>query len=198
MSKQLFIVALILSFTSYQAQEAASAANTKPKDELNCYNKWAAKFEERGAEEVKDGVYTDVIISVRYKGNATCYSGKVEVIEGKINKFYILLEDGTYEEFKKMDLRVAKVLAAERVPGTSKLLKLQIDLGSEKRQIVAGVAETYSPEELVGKEFIVIANLQPAVIRGVESQGMLLAAEVEGKAIIPFFDRELPPGTKVK
>jgi len=104
----------------------------------------------------------------------------------------------TYEEFKKMDLRVAKVLAAERVPGTSKLLKLQIDLGSEKRQIVAGVAETYSPEELVGKEFIVIANLQPAVIRGVESQGMLLAAEVEGKAIIPFFDRELPPGTKVK
>lgn len=104
----------------------------------------------------------------------------------------------SYEEFKKMDLRVARVLAAERVPGTSKLLKLQIDLGSEKRQIIAGVAETYSPEDLVGKEFIVIANLQPAVIRGIESQGMLLAAEVEGKAIIPFFDRELPPGTKVK
>ncbi|MGQ9802153.1 MAG: methionine--tRNA ligase [Candidatus Saccharicenans sp.] len=104
----------------------------------------------------------------------------------------------SYEEFKKMDLRVARVLAAERVAGTSKLLKLQIDLGSEKRQIIAGVAETYSPEELVGKEFIVIANLQPAVIRGIESQGMLLAAEVEGKAIIPFFDRELPPGTKVK
>lgn len=101
MSEQLFIVALLLSFASYQAQEAASATNTKPKDELNCYNKWAAKFEERGAEEVKDGVYTDVIISIRYKGNATCYSGKVEVIEGKINKFYILLEDGTYEEFKK-------------------------------------------------------------------------------------------------
>lgn len=104
----------------------------------------------------------------------------------------------SFEEFKKMDLRVARVLAAERVPGTSKLLKLQIDLGSEKRQIIAGVAETYSPEDLVGKEFIVIANLQPAVIRGIESQAMLLAAEVEGKAIIPFFDRELPPGTKVK
>ncbi|MDI6849228.1 MAG: methionine--tRNA ligase [Candidatus Saccharicenans sp.] len=104
----------------------------------------------------------------------------------------------TYEEFKKMDLRVARVLAAERVPGTSKLLKLQIDLGTEKRQIVAGVADTYQPEELVGKEFIVIANLQPAVIRGVESQGMLLAAEVDGKATIPFFDRELPPGAKVK
>ncbi|HEK85019.1 MAG: methionine--tRNA ligase [Candidatus Saccharicenans sp.] len=104
----------------------------------------------------------------------------------------------SFDEFKKMDLRVAKVLAAERVPNTNKLLKLQIDLGSEQRQIIAGVAESYSPEELVGKEFIIIANLQPAVIRGIESQGMLLAAEVEGKAIIPFFDREIPPGTKVK
>jgi len=104
----------------------------------------------------------------------------------------------TYDEFKKMDLRVAKVLTAERVAGTNKLLKLQIDLGTEQRQIIAGVAESYAPEELVGKEFIVIANLQPAVIRGIESQGMLLAAEAEGKPIIPFFDRELPPGTKVK
>jgi len=104
----------------------------------------------------------------------------------------------TYDEFKKMDLRVARVIAAERVEGTKKLLKLQIDLGTEQRQIIAGVAETYSPEDLLNKEFIVIANLQPAVIRGIESQGMLLAAEVDGRAIIPFFDRELPPGTKVK
>lgn len=104
----------------------------------------------------------------------------------------------SFDEFKKMDLRVAKVLTAERVPNTNKLLKLQIDLGSEQRQIIAGVADSYSPEELIGKEFIIIANLQPAVIRGIESQGMLLAAEIEGKAIIPFFDRELPPGTKVK
>jgi methionyl-tRNA synthetase len=104
----------------------------------------------------------------------------------------------SFEEFKKMDLRVVKVLTAEKVPGTNKLLKLQIDLGNEQRQIVAGVAETYAPEDLIGKEFIVIANLQPAVIRGIESQGMLLAAEVEGQAIIPFFDQEVPPGTEVK
>jgi len=104
----------------------------------------------------------------------------------------------TYDEFKKMDLRVARVIAAERVEGTKKLLKLQIDLGTEQRQIIAGVAETYSPEDLLNKEFIVVANLQPAVIRGIESQGMLLAAEVDGRAIIPFFDREIPPGTKVK
>ncbi len=103
-----------------------------------------------------------------------------------------------FDEFKKMDLRVAKILKAERVPGTTKLLKLEADLGTEKRTMVAGVADTYAPEDLVGKSLIVIANLKPAVIRGIESQAMLLAAEVEGKAIIPFFDRELPPGTKVK
>jgi methionyl-tRNA synthetase len=116
---------------------------------------------------------------------------KMETKESKME--YI-----TYEEFKKMDLRVAKVIAAERVEGTKKLLKLQIDLGTEQRQIIAGVAETYSPEDLLNKEFIIIANLQPAVIRGIESQGMLLAAEVDGLAIIPFFDRDIPPGTKVK
>jgi methionyl-tRNA synthetase len=118
--------------------------------------------------------------------------------EESLNKLEAKMEYISFEEFKKMDLRVAKVLIAERVPGTDKLLKLQIDLGNEKRQIVAGVAETYEPEDLVGKEFIVIANLQPAVIRGIESQGMLLAAEIDGKATIPLFDRELPPGTKVK
>lgn len=129
------------------------------------------------------------------------FIGKMEkpkTDETKVSKPEAKMEYITYDEFKKMDLRAAKVLTAERVPGTNKLLKLQIDLGSEQRQIIAGVADSYSPEELVGKEFIVIANLQPAVIRGIESQGMLLAAEIEGKAIIPFFDLEIPPGTKVK
>lgn len=98
-----------------------------------------------------------------------------------------------------MDFKVAKIVAAEKVTGTTKLLKLEIDLGTEKRQMVAGVAETYAPEDLVGKSLIVIANLKPAVIRGVESQAMLLAAVApDGKAVIPFFDREVAPGTKVK
>ncbi|RME19309.1 MAG: hypothetical protein D6799_01510 [Bacteroidetes bacterium] len=100
MVRQFSLVLLLnvsLLFSQTQNHETAD----KPKDEMNCYNKWAAKFEERGAEDVKDGVYTDVIISVRYKGNATCYSGKVEIMEGKVNKFYIMLEDGTYEEFRK-------------------------------------------------------------------------------------------------
>jgi methionyl-tRNA synthetase len=104
----------------------------------------------------------------------------------------------TYDEFAKMDLRVAHVLEAVKVEGAKKLLKLKIDLGTEQRQIVAGVAETYAPEQLVGKKFIVIVNLQPAVIRGVESQGMLLAATVDNKASIPFFEPDVPTGAKVK
>jgi methionyl-tRNA synthetase len=104
----------------------------------------------------------------------------------------------TFDEFKKMDLRVALILKAEKVPGTEKLLKIEVDLGTEKRTMVAGIADTYKPEELIGKKLVVIANLKPAVIRGVESQAMLLAAEVEGKATIPFFDRDVPAGAKVK
>ncbi|MCX6564423.1 MAG: methionine--tRNA ligase [Candidatus Aminicenantes bacterium] len=104
----------------------------------------------------------------------------------------------SYDEFKRMDLRAALILKAEKVEGAQKLLKLQIDLGTEQRQIVAGIAETYKPEDLVGKKLIVIANLKPAVIRGVESAGMLLAAVVDDKAYIPFFTDNIPAGAKVK
>jgi len=105
----------------------------------------------------------------------------------------------SYDEFKKMDLRVAQILAAEPVPGATKILKLQIDIGTEKRQMVAGIAETYAPADLVGKKLIVIVNLKPAVIRGIESQAMLLAAITpDNKALIPFFDRDIAPGAVVK
>ena len=104
----------------------------------------------------------------------------------------------TFDEFKKMDLRVGEILKAEKVPGTDKLLKIEVNIGTETRTMVAGVGDTYSPEELVGKKLVVIINLKPAVIRGIESQAMLLAAEVGGKAIIPFFDREVSAGAKVK
>ncbi|MBM3284930.1 MAG: methionine--tRNA ligase subunit beta, partial [Candidatus Aminicenantes bacterium] len=104
----------------------------------------------------------------------------------------------SFDEFKRMDLRVGEILQAERVAGTDKLLKLEVDIGGEKRTMVAGVADTYSPEELIGKKLVVIVNLKPVVIRGIESQAMLLAAESGGKAIIPFFDREVPAGAKVR
>ena len=104
----------------------------------------------------------------------------------------------TFEEFKKMDLRVGEILKADRVEGTQKLLKMEVDIGEEKRTMVAGIAETYSPEELEGKKLIVIVNLKPAVIRGVESQAMLLAADIDGKAYMPFFTQDIPAGAKVR
>lgn len=108
------------------------------------------------------------------------------------------MEYVTFDEFKKMDLRVGEVIKAEKVEGTTKLVKMEVDIGTEKKTMVAGVADVYTPEELVGKKFIVIVNLKPAVIRGIESQGMMLAAEVEGKAIIPFFDKSVQTGAKVR
>lgn len=103
----------------------------------------------------------------------------------------------TFDEFKRMDLRVAEIVKAERVEGTDKLLKIIISLGDEQRQMVAGIAETYAPEDLTGKKLIVIINLKPAVIRGVESNAMLLAADLGGKAYIPFFVDDIPAGSKV-
>ena len=104
----------------------------------------------------------------------------------------------SFEEFKKMDLRVAHILKAERVAGTDKLLKLEVDIGTETRTLVAGVGDVYKPEDLAGKKLAVIVNLRPAVIRGVESRGMILAAEWQGKAKIAFFDQDIPAGAKIK
>ena len=108
------------------------------------------------------------------------------------------MEQITFDEFKRMNLRVGQITKAERVEGTQKLVKLEVDIGTEKRQIVAGVAEAYHPETLIGKRIIVLANLKPARIRGVESQGMLLAADVGDRPIIPFFREDVPAGTKVR
>ena len=103
----------------------------------------------------------------------------------------------TIDDFKKLELKVAKIIAAEKVAGTDKLVKMNIDLGTEKRQIVAGIGMVYPPESLVGKTVIIVANLAPAKIRGVESYGMLLAA-VEGSNIsVVTLDKELSPGSQV-
>ncbi len=102
------------------------------------------------------------------------------------------------EEFLKVDLRVARVLSAERIEGAQKLLKLVVDLGTEQRQIVAGIATAYDPASLVGKRIIVVANLKPAKLRGVESRGMLLAADAGGRPIVATFEEEVAPGTRVR
>ena len=91
----------------------------------------------------------------------------------------------TLDDFRKLDLVVARVAAAERVPNADKLLKLLVDTGDGTRTLVAGIAPFYTAEELVGRQIIVVANLQPATIRGVESQGMLLAArDTESNAVV--------------
>ena len=105
----------------------------------------------------------------------------------------------TLDDFKKIDFRVAKVLAAEKVPKSEKLIKLQIEIGSEKRQILAGIAQYYKPEDLVGKSIVVVANLQPAKLMGQESQGMLLAAnDPAGKVTVVSVSEEVPSGSVVR
>jgi methionyl-tRNA synthetase len=104
----------------------------------------------------------------------------------------------TIDEFMKIQLKTAKVISAERVPKSEKLLKLQVSLGTEQRQIVAGIGKKYEPESLIGKTIVIVANLKPAKLMGIESQGMVLAAgdsEVRGLATIL---EEVDPGTKVK
>ncbi len=104
----------------------------------------------------------------------------------------------SFSDFKKLDLRVGEIVEAERVEGSRKLVKLIVDLGNERRQLVAGLAEYYEPESLVGKQIVVVTNLQPRKFMGVESQGMLLAAVVgEGRPVLLTPEKRVPPGTPV-
>lgn len=103
-----------------------------------------------------------------------------------------------YDDFKKIELKVAKVIEAERVEGSEKLLKLKVDLGSEQRQIIAGIGSRYQPEQLIDKEIIVVANLEPRSLMGHESQGMLLAASDDAGPVLLGVDREVLAGTTIK
>jgi methionine--tRNA ligase beta chain len=101
------------------------------------------------------------------------------------------------EEFRKVELKVATIKRAEAHPNADKLIVLQVDLGSEQRQICAGIRNHYTPEELIGKQIIVVANLETAKLRGLESQGMLLAASDEDRVIILTPDKPVQPGSQV-
>ena len=103
----------------------------------------------------------------------------------------------TIDEFKQADPRVGKILTAERVEGSEKLLKLQIDIG-ELRQIISGIGKVYTPESLIGKEVVIIANLEPRTMMGLESRGMLLAAKGEvGEPVILTIEGSVSPGSVV-
>ncbi len=148
---------------------------------------------ELGPAEILFNKIEDSAIAVQVDKLHAAESPKSKVQSPKSEERAVI----AYDDFKKLELKVAKVLSAEPVPGATKLLKLQIDLGAEQRQIVAGIALAYKPEELVGKSIVVVANLAPAVIRGVESNGMLLAATGGDMLALATFDRETAPGSPV-
>jgi methionyl-tRNA synthetase len=106
----------------------------------------------------------------------------------------------TFDDFIKVDLRVAQILVAERIPKADKLLRLEVDLGYEKRQILAGIAQYYEPEKLIGRKIVIVANLAPRKMRGLESNGMLLAASLptDGAPVLAGFLEEVPLGARLK
>ena len=104
----------------------------------------------------------------------------------------------TFNDFKKLDIRIGRVLSADKVDGTDKLIKLEVDFGTEKRQLVAGIAEFFEPDTLIGKEIPVLMNLEPRSIRGIESQGMILAIDVDGRPVLLHPEKEVPPGSLVR
>jgi tRNA-binding protein len=117
--------------------------------------------------------------------------------------FYRMETDATpapisIDDFRKIELKVATVIAAEAHPNADKLMVLQVDLGSERRQICAGIKAHYAPADLIGKQIVVVANLATAKLRGLESQGMLLAASSDGQVIVLTPEKPVQPGSQVK
>ena len=104
----------------------------------------------------------------------------------------------TIEQFNNLEIVIGKIIEIEKLPKSDKLFKVIVDLGSKKNQMVAGGADIYTPEDLKGKQVVVLANLEPKNIRGIESEGMLLAADVEGRPIWLTVDEEVPKGTRVR
>ena len=104
----------------------------------------------------------------------------------------------SYYDFTKLDLRFAKILKIEKIPGKTKIVKGEIDLGDETRDVIIGGAEFYEPDDLIGKTVIVVPNLEPKKMAGVESNAMLLAADINDKPFWLTVDSEVPSGTKIK
>ncbi|ACB06793.1 methionine--tRNA ligase subunit beta [Candidatus Korarchaeum cryptofilum] len=102
-----------------------------------------------------------------------------------------------FSDFKKLDIRIGEIIEADRIEGSRKLVRLVVDLGSERRQLVAGIAEFYEPKDLIGRQIVVVTNLERRKFMGVESQGMLLAAVVNGRPVLIEPEEKVPPGTPV-
>ena len=103
-----------------------------------------------------------------------------------------------FDDFKRLDLRVAEILSAERVEGSEKLLKLRVSLGEEERQIIAGIGKKYELDALVGRQIVVVANLEPRTLMGLESQGILLAADTPEGPVLLVLDQKTPSGAAIR
>ena len=149
-------------------------------------------------EELKDGsaspaapaAVSPETVAAPVKAESTAVAKPAAAIrDGKIS----------IDDFAKVELRVAQVKTAERVKGADKLLRLEVDLGTEVRQLVAGIAEAYEPEALIGRKVVIVANLAPRKLRGLESNGMIVAASPEGgKPVLASFLEDVPIGTRLK
>jgi len=104
----------------------------------------------------------------------------------------------TFDDFMKLDIRIGTVTAADKVQGADKLIRLELDMGGETRQVVAGMAPAYAPEEFIGKQVPILVNLEPRKLRGIESRGMILAVDIDGKPVMLMPDKEVPPGSVVR
>jgi methionyl-tRNA synthetase len=171
------------------ANQRVQAANAK-KAAGKGNGKEPSKSEGMGPEEVK----------AEATGQKATEKAEAEEIGQKAAEKIEILPTIEYEDFAKLDIRVGKVVLAEPIKKSKKLLRIEVDIGEEKpRQLVAGMASYYTPEELVGKRVIVLANLKPAKLCGVESNGMMLAAD-DGAEIVAALmpDKELKPGSKIR
>ena len=141
--------------------------------------------EEKPAEETR----VKTLDTPAAPANVTAPKPTATVPDGKIS----------IEDFAKVELRVGQVKVAEKVKGADKLLRLEVDLGTEVRQVVAGIAEAYAPETLVGRKVVIVVNLAPRKLRGLESNGMIVAASPEGgKPVLAAFLEDVPVGTRLK
>jgi len=149
-------------------------------------------------EELKDGSAPTAASAIASPATPTV---SVKTESTGVAKPAAAIPDGkiSIDDFAKVELRVALVKTAERVKGADKLLRLEVDLGNEVRQLVAGIAEAYEPETLIGRKVVIVANLAPRKLRGLESNGMIVAASPEGgKPVLASFLEDVPIGTRLK
>ncbi len=133
---------------------------------------------------------TQAVSPATGSGNAAPAAASPAAKDGKIS----------IDDFLKVELRVGQVKVAEKVKGADRLLRLEVDIGTEVRQVVAGIAAAYAPESLVGRKVVIVANLQPRKLRGLESNGMIVAASVgeDGSPVLASFLEDVPIGAKLK